>query len=348
MDKECFVGIDVSLKTSALCVVDRAGGVIAEVKAASEPEALFAAITQVGRPIAAIGLEAGPLSQFLWKGLTDAGLPVVLMETRRVKGALQAMPVKTDRRDALGIAQLLRMGWFRPVHCKSASAQELRAVLAARRTLMSKMLDIELSVRGILRGFGLKVGAVSRGRFPGRIRELAAGNPMLETMAEALLRARDALRGEFIALDRKLREIARTDEICRLLMTAPGVGAVVAATVKAGIDDPARFRSSKMVGPHFGLTPGRSQSGERDVTGRITCAGDAEVRTALHAAANALMIRSRKETTLKSWGRRVARRRGMRRAIVAVARKLGVILHRMWSNGRPFRLAEDAPKAMAA
>lgn len=162
MDKECFVGIDVSLKTSALCVVDRAGGVIAEVKAASEPEALFAAITQVGRPIAAIGLEAGPLSQFLWKGLTDAGLPVVLMETRRVKGALQAMPVKTDRRDALGIAQLLRMGWFRPVHCKSASAQELRAVLAARRTLMSKMLDIELSVRGILRGFGLKCQPASK------------------------------------------------------------------------------------------------------------------------------------------------------------------------------------------
>jgi transposase len=243
----------------------------------------------------------------------------VLMETRQVKGALKAMPVKTDRRDAEGIAHLLRMGWFRAVHCKSASAQEVRALLTARKLLLGKMLDIELGLRGVLRGFGLKIGKVSRGRFAARVRELVAGNPMLEHFAQAMLTARETLRAEMTALDRRARAHAREDATCRLLMTAPGVGVLTALTFKSAVDDPGRFRSSKMVGALFGLTPSKHQSGEKDVTGAITRAGDGMARRA------------------------VARRRGRKRATVAVARKLAVILHRMWIDDSAFRFGRAAP-----
>jgi hypothetical protein len=175
--------------------------------------------------------------------------------TRQVKGALKVMPIKTDRRDALGIAQLIRMGWFRPVHCKSVSAQELRALLGARRTLQKSMISIALSMRGMLRGFGLKLGQPRRQRLPERARKLADGNEMLTAMVALMLRGHAGLRSELARLENRLRRIARADRVVRLMMTVPGAGAVVALQLKAGIDDPARFRSSKNVGPHFGLKP---------------------------------------------------------------------------------------------
>jgi transposase len=266
------------------------------------------------------------------------------METRQVKGALKAMPIKTDRRDALGIAQLLRMGWFRPVHCKSVSSQEIRALLAARKTLQGGAIAIELSMRGLLRGFGLKIGLVSKRLLDARARELAEGNSTLMALVTSMLRSRAALRAELLRIDKRLRDIARTDGVCRLMMSVPGVGPLVALTVKAGIDDPGRFRSSKMVGPHFGLTPRRDQSGERDVVGGISRAGDAGVRTALYQAATSMLYRSAKNSWLRAWGMRVAQRRGMKRAVVAVARRLGVVLHRMWTDETQFRFSQaDAP-----
>ena len=226
-----------------------------------------------------IGLEAGPLSQWLYAGLTKAGLEVVLLETRQVKAALSAMVVKTDRKDARGIAQLLRMGWFRPVHCKSPPAQEVRALLVGRKLLQGKLLDVELSIRGILRGFGLKVGTVSKGRFVARIRELVTGQAMLERVVEPMLRAREALRTEYHALHRAMLGIVREDGVCRRLMTVPGVGALVAITFTSAVDEPGRFARSRAVGAHFGLTPKKYQSGETDVTGGISKVGDAMVRT---------------------------------------------------------------------
>ena len=199
---EHYAGIDVSLEQSSVCVVDGTGRIVREAKVASEPEALVRFFGQLGLVVTRIGLEAGPLSQWLHAGLTKAGLEVVLLETRQVKAALSAMVVKTDRKDARGISQLLRMGWFRPVHCKSPRAQEVRALLVGRKLLQGKLLDVELSIRGILRGFGLKVGAVSKGRFAGRIRELVTGQAMLERVIEPMLRAREALRAEYPALHR--------------------------------------------------------------------------------------------------------------------------------------------------
>ncbi|MEV8468647.1 IS110 family transposase, partial [Fluviibacterium sp. DFM31] len=249
-----FVGLDVSLAKTAICVLSEHGKIIKEAEVASEPEMLVRWLGDLDGRIAAIGLEAGPLSQWLHRGLKEAGLGAVLMETRQAKGALKAMPIKTDRRDAEGIARLLHLGWFRPVHCKSVSAQEVRAVLGARKAVQQSMIALEMSLRGLLRNFGLRVGAISRGKFERRIRELADGNPMLEIATEPMLRARAALRLELTTLEKQVRQLAQNDPVCRRLMTIPGVGAVVALTYRSAVDDPARFTSSKRVGPWVGPT----------------------------------------------------------------------------------------------
>ena len=342
---EHHAGIDVSLERSSVCVVDATGKIVREAKVPSEPEALVGFFRRLGLPVTRIGLEAGPLSQWLHAGLTAAGFEAVLLETRHVKAALSAMTVKTDRKDARGIAQLLRMGWYRPVHRKSPPAQEVRALLVGRKLLQGKLLDVELSIRGILRGFGLKLGVVGKGGFAARVRELVAGQPTLERVAEPMLRAREALRAEYLTLHRAVLAIVRADATCRRLMTVPGVGALVAVTFASAVDDPARFGRSRAVGAHFGLTPKKYQSGETDVTGGISKVGDAMVRTALYEAANVMLTRSGKFSTLKRWALEVAKRRGMRRAKVALARKLATVLHRLWVDGSEFRFGKEAAAA---
>ena len=340
---EHYAGIDVSLECSSVCVVGADGKIIRESKVASEPEALIAWCSSLGFGLARIGLEAGPLSQWLYAAMRKAGLAVELLETRHVRDAFKAMPVKSDRNDARGIAQLMRLGWFRPVHCKSIGAQETRAVLTARKLIQSKLQDIENSLRGILRGFGLKVGKTTELRFAGRIRQLVAGHRGLETIAEALLSAHAVLLRELKAFEKQVRSMARSDAKARLLMSTPAVGPIVALTYSSAIDDPARFKSSKRVGPHFGLTPRKYQSGQTDVAGRISKIGDATVRTALYEAAHIMLIKPIKGCSqLKSWAMRIARRSGMKKAKVALARKLAVILHRMLVSGAPFNAAAAA------
>jgi len=342
---EHYAAIDVSLEWSSVGVVDAGGQIVREAKVRSEREALAAFFTESGLAFARIGLEAGPLSQWLHAGLVEAGLPAILIETRHVKAALKAMTVKTDRNDARGMAQLMRMGWFRPVHAKAPMVQEIRALLTARKLLVAKLRDVESSIRGILRGFGLKVGAVSKGKFEARIRELVTGQVMLERVAEPLLRARAALRTEYTTLHRDLLRTVREDAVCGRLMTVPGVGAVVAMTFRSAIDQPERFAKSKAVGAHFGLTPKKYQSGEIDRTGRISKVGDAMVRTALFEAANVMLTRAVRFSTLKAWALRVAGRHGMKKAKVALARKLAVVMHRMWVDGTSFCWGEASVSA---
>jgi transposase len=279
--------------------------------------------------------------------LAAAGLPAILIETRHVKAALKAMTVKTDRNDARGMAQLMRMGWFRPVHVKTLPAQEVRALLTARKLLVGKLQDIELGIRGLLRGFGLRVGVISKGKYEARIRELVAGHPMLEPVAAAMLQARSSLRVEYGKLHRMVLGLVRDDMVCRRLMSAPGVGPVVAMTYKTAVDDPGRFGKSKDVEPYFGLTPSTYQSGEVDWTGRISKVGDAMVRTALFEAANTMLSRVTRFSALKAWTLRIAKLRGLKRAKVALARKLAVVLHRMWVDGIDFRWS-NAPTEVTA
>ena len=225
---EQHAGIDVSLELSSVCIVDASGKIVREAKVCSEPDVLVAFFKGLSFPINRIGLEAGPLSQWLHAGLTRAGFETVLLETRHVKAALSAMSVKTDRNDARGIAQLMRMGWFRPVHAKTIGSREVRALLVARRQLLSKLMDLEASMRGILRGFGLKMGVVTRTGFDARVRELSAGQAMLERITGAMLEARAALWREFKRLHSEMVRIVRNDETCRRLMSIPGVGPLVA------------------------------------------------------------------------------------------------------------------------
>jgi transposase len=340
---EHYAGIDVSLEYSAVCVVDGTGKIVREGKVVSEPEALIGWFGSLGLGLTRIGLEAGPLSQWLYAAMNQAGLAVELLETRHVHDAFKAMPVKSDRNDARGIAQLMRLGWFRPVHCKSIGAQEVRAVLTARKLVKSKLQDVENSLRGILRGFGLKVGKTTDRGFAGRIQELVKGHPNLETIAEALLAVRTILLRELNAFEKRVRAMARLDAKARLLMSTPGVGPVISLTYAAAVDDPARFKSSKRAGAHFGLTPKRYQSGETDHSGRISKIGDASVREALYQGAHVILTKPLKGCPqLKSWAMRIARRAGMSKAKVALARKLAVIMHRMLANGTPFNAATAA------
>jgi transposase len=345
-----YAGIDVSLESSSVCVVDASGKIAREGKVASEPEAMIAYFGSLRLCVVRIGLEAGPLSQWLYAAMKEAGLAVELLETRHVRDAFKAMPVKSDRNDARGIAQLMRLGWFRPVHCKSLGAQELRAVLTARKLVQSKLHDIENSLRGILRGFGLKVGHTTARSFAARIRDLVEGQANLETIAQALLAVHAVLLREFNGFERRVRMMAREHVKARLLMTTPAVGPIVALTYAGAIDDPARFKSSKQTGAHFGLTPKKYQSGQTDVTGRISKIGDAAVREALYQAAHVMLTKPVKGCSqLKSWAMRIARRAGMRKAKVALARKLAVVMHRMLADDKPFNpTARTTPVAAAA
>jgi transposase len=345
-----YAGIDVSLECSSVCVVDASGKIVREAKVETTPEALIAWLGSFGQAIERIGLEAGPLSQWLHRGMSEVGLAVELLETRHVCNALKTMTVKSDRKDARGIAQLMRTGWFRPVHCKSMEAQEVRAILGARKLVQSKLLDVENSLRGTLRNFGLKVGHTTTRSFAGRIQELVAGHPSLEVIGTSLLSVRDVLLRELNGFEKRVRGMARTDTRTRLLMSVPAVGPIIALTYASAIDDPARFKSSKEVGPHFGLTPKRYQSGETDRSGRISKVGDAAVREALYQAAHVMLTKPVKGcTALKSWAMRIAKRAGMPKAKVALARKLAVIMHRMLADNVAFNpVPKAAPSATAA
>ena len=338
-----YAGIDVSLEYSSVCIVDASGKIVREGKVLSEPDALISWFGSLGLELSRIGLEAGPLSQWLYAAMKQVGLVVELLETRHVRKAFEAMPVKSDRNDARGIAQLMRLGWFRPVHCKSIGAQETRAVLTSRKLVQSKLQDVENHLRGILRGFGLKVGKTTNLRFARRIRELVANHASLEMIAEALLSVHAVLLREFKAFEKQVRSMARQDAKARLLMSTPAVGPIVALTYASAIDDPGRFKSSKRVGAHFGLTPKKYQSGQTDYTGRISKIGDASVRTALYEAAHIMLTKPLKGCSqLKSWAMRLARRAGMSKAKVALARRLAVIMHRMLSDGTAFNAAAAA------
>ncbi len=337
-----YAGIDVSMKEASVCVVDATGKIVREGKVASEPASLIGWFGELAVKPVRIGLEAGPLSQWLYPALKEAGLVAELLETRHVRNAFKTMSVKTDRKDARGIAELMRVGWFRPVHCKSMAAQETRVILTARSLVDSKLKDIEASLRGLLRNFGLKVGPTTPTRFAGRIKQLVAGHPSLEIIAESLLSVHAVLLREFKDFEKRVRMMARDDARTRLLMTTTGVGPIVSLTYVSAVDDPARFKSSKMVGAHFGMTPKKYQSGEIDYTGRISKIGDKGVRTALFQAAHIILTKPVKASALKAWALRLAKRVGMSKAKVALARKLAVIMHRMLVDGTLFNPAAGA------
>jgi transposase len=342
---EHFAGLDVSVKETSVCIVDDTGRIVREAKVASEPEALLAVLRNPAYRFKRIGLEAGPLSQWLFSALAEADLPVICVETRHMRAVLKAQINKTDRNDARGMAQMMRAGLYRPVHVKTLRSQKLRMLLTHRKLLQSKAIAIENDLRGTLRNFGLKIGMAGAARFEARVKELVENFTDLAILVEPLLVVRRVLREQLGILHRRLLAIVRDDEVCRRLMTTPGVGPVVALTYRATVDVPARFRTSKSVGAVFGLTPAKYQSGEVNQIGAISRCGDEMMRMMLYEAAQSMLVHSTKWSWLKAWAMKIARHRGMKKAIVALARRLAVIMHRIWVDGTEFRWTREVVTA---
>src|SRR5210317_1345456 len=341
-----YAGIDVSLRSVNICVVDDDGECVAESKLSSDVQEIIAYLDERECDIDVVGLEAGTLAQYLTYGLQAADFDVVCMEAQQVKAALSAMRNKTDKHDARGIAQLLRSGWYSQVHVKSMESHHIRMLLSSRKAVLDKCIDLENEIRGLFKIFGIKLPPkLGHGSFDNAVRAIIEADEKLSHALLPLLDARLVLYQTFRVLDNRTRHLAWDDDVCELLMTAPGVGYVTALTFKAGVDDPHRFKQSRTVAAHFGLTPRRFQSGEIDIDGHISRCGDREVRCALYSAANVMLTRSAAWSPLKAWGMQKAKTRGHRRAVIAVARKLAVILHRMWLDDAPFRWGTEGTRS---
>ena len=339
-----YVGLDVSLETTAVCVIDDEGTVVWRGKCASTPDSITATVRKYAPAAVRVGLETGQLSNWLTLNLRRRGIPVVCLDARHAKAALSLQINKTDINDAFGLAQVVRTGWYREVAIKSMDAHTLKILLVARAQLVSQRQKTANTIRGLLKTFGMVIARGSKGLFPVRVREQIAGNNVLSAIVEPLLVVWHATREQIAMLDRQILTRARDDTAARHLMTIPGVGVVIALAYSAVIDDPARFRKSASVGAYLGLTPRRYQSGEVDRAGHISKCGDGLLRAYLFEAATVLLSRHRRASTLKTWGLALAKRIGMRRAKVAVARKLAVIMHRMWSDRSEYRW-DDVPAA---
>lgn len=345
---EYFAALDVSMEESKLCVVDGTGRIVREGVSASDPGSIGKVLRGWGMRYRVVGLEAGALSSWLHGGLTGLGFAVVLLETRQAQSVLSGMRNKTDRKDARGLAQLLRTGWYRPVHVKSQGAQDRRALLSARAQVHASLVQIENSLRGLLKAVGARLPRGGRRSLPQAARQAASAWPLLSKGVSSLLATHRVLVAEREKLTRQVMDLARRDADARLLMTVPGVGAIVAVAFAATVDDPGRFARSRSVGAHFGLTARRHQSGEIDRSGRISKCGDRLMRALLFEASTVLLTRVKRWSSLKAWGMAIARRRGLWRARVAVARKLAVIMHRMLVDRTEFRWsAAAAPPATA-
>ena len=339
---EYYIGLDVSLKQTSICVVDQTGSVVREGVVDSDPEAIAEFVRAKAPGVVRIGIETGPTTTWLWTELKRLDLPVICIDARHAKAVLKMQINKSDRNDAAGIARIMQTGWFKEVRVKDLDSHAVRALLASRALLVKIKRDLENQVRGLLKNLGLVIGRAKFNVFAVRAEELIEGRPELVAAVRPLLEARHAIEQQVDDLDRKVRKLARYDAQVRKFMTAPGVGPITALCFKATIDDPARFKRSRSVGAYVGLTSRRHASGEVDWSGRISKCGDAMLRMYLFEAAGVLLTRVQKWSALKAWGTRLVKRNGLRKAKVAVARKLAVILHRMWIEGTEFNWSKKA------
>jgi transposase len=343
-----YVGLDVSLKQTSICVVDQAGSVVREGVVDSDPELIAAFVRSKAPGALRIGLETGPTTTWLWTELKRLGLPVICIDARHAKAVLKMQINKSDRNDAAGIARIMQTGWFKEVRVKSIDSHLIKALLVSRALLVKIKRDLENQIRGLLKNLGLIIGRAKFNVFAVRTEELIEDRPELEAVIKPLLAARKAIEGQVVDLDRKVLKLARHDVQVRRLMTVPGIGPVTALCFKATIDDPTRFKRSRSVGAYVGLTTRRHASGEVDWSGRISKCGDAMLRMYLFEAAGVLLTRVPKWSALKAWGIRLAKRNGLRKAKVAVARKLAVILHRMWIDETEFNWSKKEAAASQA
>ena len=338
-----YVGLDVADKQTAICVIDDAVEKRWEGKVRTAPELIAATVRERAPDAVRIGLETGPLCVWLWHTLNEAGLPIIALHARQTSAALSLQANKTDRNDAAGLARIVRSGWYKAVAVKSLDAHKLRALLATRDQLVGMSTSLVNKIRSTLKTFGVLLGSGRGSAFETKVREAMPDDPIVRTLIESLLRLWRTVREQRQAIDSRLMAFARHDPVCRLLTTAPGVGAITAISFTTTIGDPRRFGRSADVGAYLGLTPKQYQSGDVKVIGRISRCGDTLTRKLLFEAATVVIARLKRPLSIKTWGEQIARRAGVHKARVAVARKLATVLHQMWLKGEPFRL--DLPAA---
>ena len=331
-----YVGLDVSQKETAVCVVDENGTVLFEGKAPSDPGALSRVITKRAPSAERIGFETGAMASWLWHELKRLGLPVVCVDARHAHAAHSVRMNKSDPNDARGLAELIRVGWYREVRVKSEESQATRSLLVARSRLVGMRRDLENQVRSLLKEIGLLFPRAIGRRFRSHVRQLVDNEHVLRSIVDGLLTVHEQVETQQALLDKRIRNAATADETTRRLMSVPGVGVVTALTFRHTIDDPSRFRSAQSVGAYLGLTRRRKQSGEQDFNGRISKWGDRLLRTYLFEAASVLLHRTQRWSALQAWGTQLMKRVGAKKAKVAVARKIAVILHCIWVDGTSF------------
>ena len=346
---DLFIGFDISLQSTHICAVDADGNLIREGVAASDVDALDSWLrnNSKGWNVRRIVFETGQLSTHFYRGLR-ASWPVICIDARHANGTLKAQRVKTDKNDARGLAQICRTGWYKAVHVKSHEGQALQSLVGGRKQLVELRLELENHIRGTLKTFGIKLGTVTAAAFTAKVMAgISEKDALVQETMIALLHARDGILAQVRALDRRCGTIARKSPVIKRLMTIPGVGIITALAYQAEIDDPLRFRKSRDVGVHIGLTPRRYASGEVDRSGGISKCGSGALRTLLFEASVTMLTRSGKWSRLKSWGVRLAQRSGFKPAATAMARKLAVVMHRMWIDETNFAYGEQ-PAAQAA
>lgn len=341
---EYYIGLDVSLAKTAISVVDQDGKIGWRGQSSTTPEGIAAAISSF-TPVKRIGLETGPLSTWLTLELRQLNLPVHCLEARHAHAALSLQINKTDSNDADGLAQIVRTGWYREVSVKSYSTHRVRALIRIRAGLVDMRRDLSNQIRGLFKTFGVVVGPAGGNRFDKRCLELLDDNQGLADVIVPLLHVRQSIGQQIDGLDIRLAAIARQCKVCQRLMTVPGVGLITALSFMATIEDPFRFRQSRSVGAYLGLTPRRYQSGECDVTGQISKCGDGLMRSYLFEAANVLLTRVKRKCALQDWALKLAQRSGSKKAKVALARKLAVILHQIWISQQPFNWKHESMPA---
>jgi transposase len=331
-----YVGLDVSQRETAICVVDEAGKLAFEGKAASDPGALAKILRRRAPQAERIGFESGAMASWLWHELARIGLPVACIDARHAHAVLSTRLNKSDRNDARGLAELVRIGRYRQVHVKSTGSQAVRSILAARARLVEIRRGIENQIRGMLKEDGLLFPRAIARYFREHVERLLDRDHPLHEAITGLLRVHQSACEEQAALDKRIQKLAKADSTVRRLMTVPGVGVITALTFRHTIDDPSRFQSAQKVGAYLGMTPRRHQSGETDVTGRASKWGDRLLRTYLYEAASVLLHRVQRWSPLKAWGVRLMKRVGAKKAKLALARKIAIVLHCIWVDGTEF------------
>jgi transposase len=340
-----FVGLDVSQKMTAICVVDGVGLRLWRGQCPTVPERIADMVRRQAGDGARIGIETGAMTPWLVHELRNVGLDVVCLDARHARAALKMQINKTDQNDAEGLAQIVRTGWFRAVHVKSFDSHRVRALLGARTQLVGMTTRLSNHIRGVLKTFGLLPGAMRGLPFDRKVEALLVEHADVALIVQPMPVAWRQLRVQIKAFDKAIRKLVRSNTTCRLLMSVPGIGVLSALAYVSTVEDPERFARSRSVGAHLGLTPRQYQSGEVDRSGRISKCGDNLARTLLYEAAGVVLSRVKRDSGLKSWAQAIAKRSGSGKAKVALARKLSVILHSIWRSGQPFRWSEQAGAA---